>query len=167
MPIADALTPEFEHEIAITRSLLERIPDDKADWKPHPKSMSMGQLAIHIVNLTRWAEYTLKETEFDVSPVGGAPLVEKKWTSRADALAELDAGAAEARNAIAASSDGEMMVPWCLKAAGQTIFTMPRAAVLRSFVLSHIIHHRGQLSVYLRLNDVAVPPIYGPSADEH
>jgi uncharacterized damage-inducible protein DinB len=164
--IADALVPEFEHEIAITRTLIERIPDDKADWKPHPKSMSMGELASHIVNLTRWPQYTLLEKSFDVDPVGGTPFVSRKWSSRESALGELDAGAAEARNAIAAASDADMMVPWSLKSAGRTIFTMPRAAVLRSFVLSHIIHHRGQLSVYLRLNDIACPPIYGPSADE-
>ena len=167
MPIADALTPEFDREMAITRSLLERVPDDKADWKPHPKSMSMGQLAIHIANLTRWTGLALGATEFDMRPVGGAPFVAKKWLSRADTLAELDAGAAEARSTIAATSDADMLVPWCLKAGGQTIFTMPRAVVLRSFVLSHIIHHRGQLSVYLRLNDIAVPPIYSPSAGEH
>jgi uncharacterized damage-inducible protein DinB len=167
MPIADALVPELDREIAITRSLLERVPDDKADWKPHPKSMSMGQLAIHIASLARWTGYALTGTEFDVSPVGGAPFVTKEWTSRADTLAELDAGASDARTTIAATSDADMLVPWSLKAGGKTIFTMPRAAVLRSFVLSHIIHHRGQLSVYLRLNDVPVPAIYGPSADEH
>jgi uncharacterized damage-inducible protein DinB len=166
MPIADALTPELDREIAITRTLLERVPDDKADWKPHPRSMSMGQLAMRIATLARWTGFALGATEFDMSPVGGAPFVPKTWVSRADALAELDAGAAEARTAIAATSDAEMMVPWSLKAGGQTVFTMSRAAVLRSFVLSHLIHHRGQLSVYLRLNDVPVPSIYGPSADE-
>lgn len=166
MAIADALLPEFDHEIAITRTLLERVPDDKAAWKPHSRSMSMGELAIHVANLTRWTRFTLVGTEFDTSPVGGEPFVSKGWSSKADTLAALDAGAAEARTAIAATSDADMMVPWSLKAGGQTIFSMPRASVLRSFVLSHIIHHRGQLSVYLRLNDVAVPPIYGPSADE-
>jgi uncharacterized damage-inducible protein DinB len=159
--IADALLPEFDHEMAVTRKLLERVPEDKFTWKPHAKSMSLVELATHVANLPSWGAVTLSQSEFDVAAHRNTAA-----TSRADLLARFDANIAETRAALVGKIDPEMMAPWTLKHNGQTLFTMPKAAVWRSFMLNHLIHHRGQLSVYLRLNDVPVPAMYGPSADE-
>jgi uncharacterized damage-inducible protein DinB len=158
----DALLPEFDHEISTTRKLLERLPDDKFSWAPHPKSMSLARLATHLASLPWWGEMTLTRAEFDTATVP----TPADAASRAEVLTLFDANAGKTRAALAGTSDVELMAPWSLKRSGQTIFSMPRAAVWRSFVLSHLVHHRGQLSVYLRLLDVPVPSIYGPSADE-
>jgi uncharacterized damage-inducible protein DinB len=162
MPIVDALLPEFDHEMTVTRKLLERVPEDKFDWKPHEKSMSLGALAQHVATLPMWGTMTLTRPELDL---GGSQQLAVA-TTRAELLAGFDERVKEARAALTGKGDGEMMAPWALKKDGHTIFSMPRAAVWRSFVLSHLVHHRGQLSVYLRLQDVPVPSIYGPSADE-
>jgi uncharacterized damage-inducible protein DinB len=162
MALADALLPEFDHEMTVTRKLLERVPEDQFDWKPHQKSMSLGELAQHVATIPMWGAVTLGETELDVA--GRPPL--PPFTTRHELLSFFDRNVADARRALAGRGDGELMVPWALKQGTRTIFSMPRAAVLRSFVLNHLVHHRGQLSVYLRLRDVALPSIYGPSADE-
>ena len=162
MPLVDALLPEFDHEMTVTRKLLERVPEDRFDWKPHQKSMSLGQLAQHVATSPMWGRETLTKTEVDVSQPEGLPPA----ITRAELLARFDEHVRETRAALANQGDGELMAPWALKRNGQTIFSMPRAAVWRSFVLSHLVHHRGQLSVYLRMNDVPVPSMYGPSADE-
>jgi uncharacterized damage-inducible protein DinB len=162
MPIADVLLPEFDHEIATTRKLLERVPNDKFDWKPHDKSMSLGQLATHVATLPSWGQMTMGQSEFDLS----SPVDRPEPKNQSELLAAFDTITAQTRAAIAGKADAEFMAPWTLKHTGKTVFTMPKAAVLRSFVLNHLIHHRGQLSVYLRLNDVPLPSIYGPSADE-
>jgi uncharacterized damage-inducible protein DinB len=166
MAIADSLLPEFDHEMKTTRTVLARVPDDRAAWKPHTKSASLGDLAIHVATLNRWAVASLSDTTFDVNPKGGERWSPPTWESRTATLAAFDEGRDEARRAIAGASDADLMVPWTLRAGDRVILTLPRIAVLRSFVLSHLIHHRGQLSVYLRLNDIPVPPIYGPTADE-
>ena len=165
MAIAESILPEFDRETAATRSLLERVPPEKADWKPHAKSMSIGQLAMHIANLPRWASITLERTEFDTNPPDGQRITSPSLESSAQLLQTYDENVKAARALIAGATDGEYMVPWTLKNGGRTMFSMPRAAVLRSFVMNHTIHHRGQLSVYLRLLDVPLPSIYGPSAD--
>jgi uncharacterized damage-inducible protein DinB len=166
MPIKDALLPEFDHEMASTRKTLERVPEDKFGWKPHEKSMTMGRLAGHVAELPGWTVQTLKQDSLDIAPISGPPFQPKIATSRADLLAFFDKSVADGRAALASTSDEEMMKPWSLLAGGKTMMTMPKVAVLRTFVLSHGIHHRAQLGVYLRLNDVAVPSVYGPSADE-
>jgi uncharacterized damage-inducible protein DinB len=167
MSISEILLPEFDHEMATTRKTLERVPDDKFGWKPHEKSMSLGQLAHHIAFIPSWGVETINKDSIDVMPVGGgAPTPPKAETQRA-VLDMFDGAVAASRAAIAGASDEQMMKPWTLLAGGKTVFTLPKAAVLRAFVLSHSIHHRGQLSVYLRLNDIPVPSIYGPSADEN
>ena len=165
MAIAESMLPEFDHETATTRTLLERVPDGKAGWKPHAKSMSLGELAMHVASIPDWTPITLKHTEFDSNPPGGQSYTPPVYESTAKLLAAYDTGVKAARAMLAASSDGEMMVPWALKNGGKTIFSMPRVAVFRSFIMNHAIHHRGQLSVYLRLCDVALPSIYGPTAD--
>jgi uncharacterized damage-inducible protein DinB len=162
MALADALLPEFDREMTTTRKLLERVPEDKFAWKPHAKSYSFVELATHVATLPSWGAVTLKQTEIDF----GGQNPNTAATSRADLLARFDSNVAEARAALVDKSDAEMMVPWSLKHNGRTIFTMPKAAVWRSFVMNHLVHHRAQLGVYLRLNDVPVPPSYGPTADE-
>jgi uncharacterized damage-inducible protein DinB len=160
--IKEALLAEFDHEIATTRRLLERLPDDRLAWKPHEKSMSLGRLAQHVATLPMWAGSILEQPSFDLE---GVPPGLPEPQSR-DEVLKLFEGATTATRALIDRTDAEYMAPWTLKRSGQEMFTLPRLAAFRAFVLSHIIHHRGQLSVYLRLNDVPVPPIYGPSADE-
>jgi uncharacterized damage-inducible protein DinB len=156
------ILPEFDHEMGNTRKSLERVPDDKLGFKPHAKSMSLGALATHLATLGHWTEAIIGQDSFDVS---NAPRIPELKT-RQEILAAFDQSTAAARNAIASASDAQLTRPWSLVSKGQTIFTLPRIAVLRSFIMNHTIHHRAQLGVYLRLNDIAVPSIYGPSADE-
>lgn len=162
MAIKDGLLAEFDHEMATTRKLLERMPDGKLAWKPHEKSMSLGGLATHLANIPNWAGTILNDASFDLA---GAPASLQERTSRADILAAFDQAATQTRAAMH-KSDPEYLAMWALKRGGQEMFAMPRVAAFRTFVLYHIVHHRGQLSVYLRLNDVPLPPIYGPTADE-
>jgi uncharacterized damage-inducible protein DinB len=166
MSIAESLLPEFDQEMATTRKHLERTPAQHADWKPHPKSMSLGALAVHLTEVLYWLKTTLTQTEFDINPPGGSTYTPLKFQSVPALLASFDESVKANRAALAATSDKDFMVPWSLKSGGQALFTMPRIAVVRTFVLNHLIHHRGQFSVYLRLKDVAVPQTYGPTADE-
>jgi uncharacterized damage-inducible protein DinB len=164
--LAELLLSQFDHEMATTRALLSRVPEASASWKPHPKSTALGALAQHIANLVGFGPLIIRETERDVNPPGGPPRVPAVFSTISALLAGFDANRAATRDALAPATDEELMVPWALKNAGTVVFSMPRAAVLRSFLISHVIHHRGQLSVYLRLLDVPLPSIYGPSADE-
>ena len=165
MSIAETLLPEFDHEMAGTRRMLEVVPADAATWRPHPKSYTLGDLAAHIARLPLWGRYTLQQSELDLGLPENASLARAGFTTTPDLLERFDRNVGEARAALAAMSDAEMSEVWTLKNAGKVIFSMPRAAVLRGFVLSHLIHHRGQLSVYLRLRDVPLPSLYGPTAD--
>lgn len=164
MAITEALLPEYDHEMGTTRRLLERVPEAEFGWKPHEKSMSLGELSAHLANLPHWAELILGGTSLDLATL---PQTRRAVpASRAELLEEFDAKARAARAALASKTDAELTVPWTLASGGHEVFTMPRISALRSFVISHSIHHRGQLSVYLRLKNVPVPPIYGPTADE-
>lgn len=167
MALRDALLPEFDHEMANTRKTLERVPDDRLDWKPHTKSTSMGGLATHLSNLPTWTNHTIDEDSLDLAPEGKplptAPIIK----SQPELLELFDSNVAKARAAIASVSDEELFKPWTLMNSGNEILTLPKIAVLRGFVMNHNIHHRAQLGVYLRLNDIPVPSIYGPSADEN
>jgi uncharacterized damage-inducible protein DinB len=163
VPIVDALLSEFDHEMSTTRKLLERVPEDRLAWKPHPRSYSLGDLATHVANLASWGEITLNRSEFDLAGGGRLPAA----ASRADLLSTFDRNVAATRAALSGKSDGELMAGWSLKNGANTFFTMPKAAVWRSFVMNHLIHHRAQLSVYLRMHDVPLPAMYGPSADEN
>ena len=162
MLLIDALLPEYDREMATTRRVLERVPEDRFAWKPHDKSMSLGVLATHVAQLPTWGASTMNQSEVDLK----GPFVPPQLLTRADVLKAFDDNVAATRAALLGKTDAEMMAPWSLKRDGQVLFTMPKAAVMRSFVMNHVIHHRAQLSVYLRLNDVPVPSIYGPSADE-
>jgi uncharacterized damage-inducible protein DinB len=143
MAIKEGLLAEYDHETATTRKLLERVPEDRLAWKPHARSMSFGQLAMHLSSIPRWGDAILN----------------------AEVLSAFDRHVRTTRAALD-KSDAELAALWTLKRDGQEIFAMPRAAAFRSFVLYHLVHHRGQMSVYLRLNGIPVPSIYGPSADE-
>ena len=164
MTIAELLLPEVEQEMATTRRVLERVPDEKLAWKPHARSWSMGDLASHLVNMVKWTDVTMNQTEFDLGSVPPEQL-NQAAKSRAELLAWFDANAAAARQALD-RSDADYVVPWTLKHGDRVLFTMPRYTCVRSFFLNHVVHHRAQLSVYLRLNDIPVPAMYGPSADE-
>ena len=166
MAISQSLLPEFDQEMANTRKTLERVPDDKFGWKPHEKSWAMGGLTTHLANLPSWAVLTINADSFDLAPPGAEPFKNPETKSRQEALEMFDKNVANARAAIAGASDEELFKTWSLLSGGHTILALPKIACLRSFVMNHIIHHRAQLGVYLRLNDIPVPSIYGPSADE-
>ncbi len=166
MAISAGMLPEFDMEMAGTRKTLERVPDDKFDYKPHAKSMTVRQLASHLALFPSWMVSTLDSSSFDYAPVGGEPFKPPAMNSHKDLLEVFDRDVAKARAGLAVATDAQLMENWSLLAGGKTIFTMPRIAVLRGMVMNHMIHHRAQLGVYLRLNDVPVPALYGPSADE-
>jgi uncharacterized damage-inducible protein DinB len=162
MPIVDALLPEYDQETGTTRKLLERVPDGRFAWKPHDKSMSLGELAGHLATMLNWGQVIVNGPDFDLAGRGEPPAL----ATRADLLASFDKERAATRTALAGALDAALLAPWSLKRGKETMFTMPKVTALRSLMLNHMIHHRGQLSVYLRLNDVPLPSIYGPSADE-
>jgi uncharacterized damage-inducible protein DinB len=162
MSIAQSLLPEFDQEMANTRKILELVPEDKLDYKPHEKSMALGRLAGHVAEMAGWFKTTIELPELVLQP-GLKPFAP---TTRQELLETFDRGVVGGREQLAKATDEHMLQPWSLKVADQVFFTMPRIAVLRNMVMNHLIHHRAQLGVYLRLNDVALPGMYGPSADE-
>jgi uncharacterized damage-inducible protein DinB len=166
MTIGQSMLPEFDQEMQNTRKVLERVPDNKWNWKPHDKSGTVGWLASHIATMLTWTAVTINTEELDYAPVGGPAYQPPKIENRKELLAEFEKNAAEARAALASVSDAEMMKGWKLLAGGKEIFTMPRIAAIRGMILNHHIHHRAQLTVYFRLLGVPVPGLYGPSADE-
>jgi len=166
MPIAAALLPEVDQELANTRKCLERVPSDKFNFKPPPKSFDLGSLAVHIATVPEWGVTTLNTETFDYQPPGAEPYKPPVAKDTAELLAMFDKGAKEFRAALAAADDAALSKNWQFLGGGTPIFTMPRVAVIRGMILNHMIHHRGQLTVYLRLNDIPVPATYGPTADE-
>ena len=166
MSYAETLLPEFDQEMASTRKVLERIPDDKLDWQPHPKSRTIGWNANHLMDIPSWVTMVLTRPSFDIAPVGGEAHSTPQLASSREVVATFDRNVAAAREAIGAVKDDDMAETWTLLQGGEPVFGLPRAAMMRSFVLSHMIHHRAILCVYLRLNDIPVPGMYGPSGDE-
>jgi uncharacterized damage-inducible protein DinB len=166
MTYAESILPEFDREMANTRKVLERIPDDKLDWQAHPKSHTIGWNANHVADIPHWLVMTLTQPSLDVAPVGGERYPFPKLASREEILELFDRNVAAARKAIAEAKDEDMGQMWTLSQGGKPIFTMPRSAVVRGMVLNHLMHHRAHLCVYLRLNDIPVPGMYGPSGDE-
>jgi len=160
MTIAETLLPEFDLEMATTRRLLERVPGDKGQWKPHQKSFALGHLSQLVSTMPGWITTTLRKTDLDLA---GAPGYSFEKTEAL--LDKFDKHVIEAREAIAESSDSDFGVDWSLKFGDNVLFTIPRAVAVRQHI-SHLVHHRGQLSFYLRLVDVPLPSIYGPTADE-
>lgn len=155
----------FDQIVAGARTLLEVVPDDRLDWRPHDRSWTLGELATHISNLPNWAIATLSVSEFDISPADGGPPPMTPSGSSAELVEALDGSAAAARAAIEGSTEEEMRSPWTMLVAGEPRFTLPKAVVLRTFIMDHLIHHRAQLGVYLRMLDVPVPQLFGPTAD--
>lgn len=161
MSIGQSLLPEFDQEMATTRRLLERVPDDKGTWKPHPKSFPLGHLAQLVAGMPGWQTHTLRGTDLDLATFPGYT-----FETTATLLEGFDRNVRTAREAFVTAKDADFEVPWSLRHGAQVFFTLPRAAVVRQN-LNHLVHHRGQLTVYLRLLDVPIPSIYGPTADEH
>ena len=155
----------FDQIVAGARTLLEAVPDDRLDWRPHDRSWTLGELATHISSLPNWTIATLSVSEFDISPADGGPPPMTALGSSAELVQALDGSAAAARAAIEASTEDEMRGPWTMLVGGEPRFTLPKAVVLRTFIMDHLIHHRAQLGVYLRLLDVPVPQLFGPTAD--
>jgi len=166
LPFKDTILPEFDMEMDNTRRTLERVPDDKFSWQPHTKSGTLGWMAGHIANLPFWAVMTMKQDSLNLAPASGPAPTVAKPANRKEVLELFDKNRAEARAALAGGSDAAYAKPWALLMGEKELFREPRASVLRRMVLNHMIHHRGQLTMYLRLLDVPVPGLYGPSADE-
>ena len=161
MTISEMLLPEFDQEMESTARLLECVPEEKLTWKPHEKSFTLGRLASHVAEMPGWAVNTITQDKLELTP-GTKPF---SAATKAELMEAFKANVSAAHEAIAGASDEDLAKTWSLIYGGQTVLSMPRAAVLRSVVMSHTIHHRGQLSVYLRLLDVPIPGMYGPSAD--
>jgi uncharacterized damage-inducible protein DinB len=161
MAIRDGLLAEFDHEVAVTRRVLRSVPDDRLSWKPHERSRSIGQLAAHLIEITGWTPHILDALRFDLEL---APTPAPEPVSISALVARFDEDAVRARSLLD-RTDGELAAVWSLLRGGTELFSMPRSAAFRTFVVAHLVHHRGQLSVYLRMNDIPVPPIYGPTAD--
>ena len=160
MSIADTLLPEFDQEMATTRKVIERVPTDKGKFKPHPKSFSLGHLTQLVAGMPGWITNAVSETSLDLGGYPGYSYVRSE-----DLVKSFDKHVKEARKAIASAKDSDFKINWSLKRGEQVFFTAPRAVIVRQ-TINHLVHHRGQLTVYLRLVDVPVPSIYGPTADE-
>jgi uncharacterized damage-inducible protein DinB len=163
MAIVDVLLSEFDQEMAVTRKVIERVDSSKLGWQPHEKSMSLGRLAGHVAEVPQWGFSILSEPEYNMVRGDYKPTT---YTNVDEILAAHDATTAKVRAALAGQSDADLMAIWTFKLDGQARFAMPRVAAWRSWVMNHLIHHRGQLSVYLRQTGSKVPAIYGPSGDE-
>ena len=162
MGMIEPLVEEIRHEAASTRGILECLPEDNLGWKPHDKSMSLVHLASHIAESLSWVMPTLDQDEMNMDPENYKPWIAE---NKAEILAAFDKNLAEAIEYMQKQSDEKLLGTWTMKVAGEVAFSMPRIAVLRFFVISHMIHHRGQLGVFLRLRDIPVPQVYGPTAD--
>jgi uncharacterized damage-inducible protein DinB len=164
MSLRDALLPDFDQEMAATRRVLERVPDTALDWRPHESSFDLGGLASHLAQIPRWGLSILRRDDHDLASSDDAP------ASRLEGVAEVldvfDEHTRHVRAALLEAPDGALAAPWTLRRGARIVMTLPRIAAVRSFVLHHSIHHRGQLTVYLRMQNVPLPPLYGPTADE-
>jgi uncharacterized damage-inducible protein DinB len=166
MKLTDLFLDELEREAASTRRVLERVPEGRYDWKPHEKSMTMGRLSTLVATMPEWVVFTVKQDELDLNPPNGKRYQPPHLPTAADLVKALDENVARAREALKTTTDDQLMTPWRLMVGGQVVSEDPKYVVLRDSVFNHLAHHRGQLTVYLRLNEAKVPPVYGPTADE-
>lgn len=166
MTLADSLIPEFDHEMAGCRRVLERVPAERFDYRPHPRSFSLGQLANHLAAVPSWLVTAMSTTELDFIDPEMAAQLPLPATSTAGLLEVFDRAVKSARSALVAGSDEDLMTLWCGRSKGKTVFSIPRMGVYRNYILNHMIHHRAQLTVYLRMLETPVPALYGPTADE-
>jgi uncharacterized damage-inducible protein DinB len=164
MSLKDPLISELQFESISTRKMLERTPLEKADWKPHEKSMTLGRLSAHVAEIPSWVVHTLSADELNFKTDEWKPVV---FTNNKDMLEFFDKNVADAKKALEETTDEMMYKNWALKMDGNVLFQMPKIQVLRTWAFNHLVHHRAQLSVYLRLNDIPLPSTYGPSADEN
>ena len=162
---AKPILSAFDQIVAGSKAVLAVVPDDQLDWRPHDKSWTLGELATHLANLPTWTMATLSVSEFDISPADGGPPPLAALTTSAELVDALEQSAAAARSAIEGCSDADLASPWTMLVAGEARFTLPKGTVLRTFIMDHMIHHRAQLGVYLRMLDVPVPQLFGPTAD--
>jgi uncharacterized damage-inducible protein DinB len=166
MKLTDLLLAELEREADGTRGALARVPEGQNDWKPHPKSMPLGSLASLVATMPSWVAMMVNQDELDLKSPGAAKFKPLEWRTRAELASALDASVAEAREALRNTTDEHLLTPWKFVVGGHVASENPRHVMISDAVFSHLAHHRGQLTVYLRLNDASVPAIYGPSADE-
>lgn len=166
MKLTDLFLDELEREAASTRRVLERVPEGRYEWKPHEKSMTMGRLSTLVATMPEWVVFTVKQDELDLNPPNGKRYQPPHLPTAADLVKALDENVARAREALQSTTDDQLMTPWRLMVSGQVVSEDPKYVVLRDSVFNHLAHHRGQLTVYLRLNEAKVPPVYGPTADE-
>jgi uncharacterized damage-inducible protein DinB len=166
MKLTDVFLAELERDAASTRRTLERVPEGQNDWKPHPKSMELGYLAALVAHMSSWIPMMVKTDELDLKSPGAANFKPLEWRTRKELLAVLDADLVEARSALSSTTDEHLLTPWKFAVGEHVVSEGPRHIMIRDSVFSHLAHHRGQLTVYLRLNEALVPAIYGPSADE-
>ncbi|MEA2336279.1 MAG: hypothetical protein QOE82_286 [Thermoanaerobaculia bacterium] len=166
MTLAELYLPDFNNEMSNTRRVLERVPTAKFEYKPHEKSWKMGGLATHVANLPTWASLIIGNDSFDIAPAGQPPMRAPEQKSTEELLAYFDKNVKSARAAIESASDDTLLGEWTLLGGGHKILSDARHRLLRNFVLHHLIHHRAQLTVYMRLNDIPLPGLYGPTADE-
>lgn len=164
MPTREMLLAEFDHEMAMTRLVLERVPESGLAWRPHEKSFTLAGLATHLAHLPHWGTRILEQPSYDLATASPARPPELPATSAV--LDTFDRHVTEVRRALLGTSDAELAAPWSLKRGAQLVMSLPRVVAFRRFLLHHVIHHRGQLTVYLRLQNVPLPPLYGPTADE-
>ena len=165
MTSTETLIALLDREMAISRRVLANVPEGNAGWKPHPKSMPLGYLAVLVATMPRWIAMAIRQDELDLAPPDGSKQPGQEWTTRAELLAFLDAAERDAREALASTNDEYLETTWNLLVGGNVVMTAPRRVVIED-TLTHLAHHRGQLTVYMRLNDAPVPSVYGPSADE-
>ncbi len=162
MTLKESLLSEFDHEMAATRQLLLRVPEEAFEWRPHERSYSLGGLATHLAVLPRWGSSILDHDHYELSENGRRPA----HATRAEVIATFDANLADVRRKLVDRSDGELATPWTIRRKGTVLMSLPKAAAFRRYLIQHLVHHRGQLTVYLRMHNVPLPPLYGPSADE-
>ncbi|MDQ3022116.1 MAG: DinB family protein [Bacteroidota bacterium] len=163
MPLNESLIAELQHEAANTRKMLERVPEKSFSWKPHDKSMSLGEITNHLAEIPHWVGVSIEQDELDFA---GSDYKPRTPTTTEDLLKFFDTNIEKALESLKNASDEKLFENWTMRNGEQVYFTMPKIAVVRSFVMNHSVHHRGQLSIYLRLLDVPLPSIYGPTADE-
>jgi uncharacterized damage-inducible protein DinB len=166
MNIPELLLPEFDAEMKTTRAVLERVPEEKGEWQAHPKAWKLGHLAKLVAMLPGWTVMTMKQTELDLAPKDGPKTAVYTLEKTATLLEMFDKGAKEGRQSIADAKPDDWNVPWTLKRTGETVLTLPRYMIYRQFTMNHIVHHRAQLAMYLRILDLKVPSMYGPTADD-
>ena len=163
MTARESLLPEFDHETSMTRLVLERVPEQALAWRPHPKSFDLAGLAAHLAQLPRWGTSILTRDAYDMANPGThAPAL----SSVAEILETFDRHVREVRKALVEMTEGQLLQPWSLRRGDKLVLSVPKVSAIRGFVIRHMVHHRGQLTVYLRMNDVPLPPLYGTTADE-